>query len=149
MSVVTRWEPGPMPFHLLADSEATGGHFLVGEARLDPGAPCPGLHVHTHEYESFYIIEGVLTVELGGERFELKDGDYLKMPPNVPHRFANLSDGPVRLVGAMAPTGIEKMFAEEAEYFATLDGPYPPDMERVAEITAAYGVKILGGPLTK
>ena len=144
---VTRWNSGsPMPWQVLADSAATGGRFLFGEARIDPGMPCPPLHVHTNEHESIYVIEGVFTVELGEERIELRAGDLLIMPPGVPHRFANLSDHPVRLVGTIAPVGIEKMFAEEDAYFATLDGP--PDPARIAEITEPYGVKVIGEPLT-
>jgi hypothetical protein len=68
------------------------------------------------------------------------------MPPGVPHRFANLSDSPVRAVGTVAPVGIEKMFAEEEAYFASLDGP--PDPVRMAEILEPYGVKVIGPPLT-
>jgi mannose-6-phosphate isomerase-like protein (cupin superfamily) len=143
---VTRWEPGPMPFQLLADSEATAGQFLFGEARMDPGSPCPSLHIHTHEYESFYVVEGVLTVEVGDQRLELKGGDYVVLPPGVPHRFANLSDAPVRVIGAMAPTNIEKMFAEEEAFFASLDGP--PYEADIAKITEPYGVTIVGPPLT-
>jgi quercetin dioxygenase-like cupin family protein len=144
---IRRFEPGAsaLPFQLLANSEESDGKFLFGEGRLEPG-PGPGLHVHEHEHESFYVIEGVLTIELDGERLELRSGDYIMCPPGVPHRFSNLSDQPVRVVGAMSPTGIEKMFEAEAAYFATLDGP--PDLQRIAEITKPYGVTILGPPLT-
>lgn len=142
---VKRWSPGPMPFQLLADTEATAGQFLFGEARMDPGGPCPPQHVHTHEYESFYVIEGVLTVQVGQQRLELGAGDYVVLPPGIPHSFANLSDVTVRVVGAMAPTGIENMFAEEARYFASLDGP--PYQADIAKITEPYGVTVTGPPL--
>ena len=135
-----------MPFQLLADSEATNGGFLFGEARMDPGAPSPPLHIHAKEYESFYVVEGELTVEVGDERLELTDGDYIVLPPGIPHRFGNLSDAPVRVIGAMAPTGIEKMFVEEERYFASLDGP--PYAADIAKITEPYGVTMVGPPLT-
>jgi hypothetical protein len=38
------------------------------------------------------------------------------------------------------------MFAEQAEYFASLQGP--PDMERIREIGEPYGVRTLGPPLS-
>ena len=143
---VTRWKDGsPMPWQVLANGASTDGRFLIGEARIEPGAPCPPLHVHTREHESIYMIEGVLTVELGGERIELKEGDCLIMPPDVPHRFANLSDGPVRCIGAIAPPAIEGMFAEEGQYFASLDGPPDPDV--LAAIIEPYGITVLGPPL--
>jgi quercetin dioxygenase-like cupin family protein len=144
---VTRWTTdSATPWQVLANGAATDGRFLIGEARIEPGAPCPPQHIHTHEHESIYLIEGVLTVELGDERIELEAGDCLIMPPGIPHRFANLSDGPVRAVGTVAPVGIEKMFAEEEAYFASLDGP--PDPMRIAEILQPYGVKVFGPPLT-
>ncbi len=143
---VTRWKDGaPMPWQVLANGASTDGRFLIGEARIEPGAPCPPLHVHTREHESIYMIEGVLTVELGGERIELKAGDCLIMPPHVPHRFGNLSDAPVRCIGAISPTAIEAMFAEEKEYFATLDGL--PDPAVLAPIAERYGITMLGPPL--
>lgn len=146
-NVVTRWDSeSPMPWQVLANSSATGGKFLFGEGRIDPGTPCPPLHVHTNEHESIYVLEGVFTVEVGEERIELRAGDFLVLPPGVPHRFANLSDRPVRLVGTIAPVAIERMFAEEEAYFATLDGL--PDPARIAEITEPYGVKVIGESLT-
>lgn len=141
---VTRWRDGSaMSWQVLADAD---GRFLIGEARLEAGAPCPPLHVHTHEHESIYVIEGVFTVELDGVRHELHPGDCLIMPPGVPHRFANLSDAPVRVIGTVAPTAIRAMFEAEEEYFASLDGP--PDPARMNEIIAPYGITVLGGPLT-
>jgi mannose-6-phosphate isomerase-like protein (cupin superfamily) len=144
---VTRWADGKaMPWQVLIDGDASGGKYLIGEARLDPGAPCPAQHVHTHEHESLYVIDGVLTVELGDERIELRPGECLVMPPGVPHRFANLSDQPVRAIGTISPTAIEQMFAEEEAYFSTLDGP--PDPAVLTPILDRYEVTVVGAPLT-
>ncbi|MCA1727456.1 MAG: cupin domain-containing protein [Actinobacteria bacterium] len=143
---IRRWQAGP-PWQVLGDSSLTNGEFLFGEARLDPGTPTPGLHVHEHEDESMYVVEGVLTVELGGDRTELHPGDFMVLPRAVPHRFANLHEEPVRAVGVVAPTAIEGYFAEQAAYFATLDGP--PDPDRIAEMAAPYGITIIGPPLSR
>lgn len=142
----TSWRDGGAPWQFLAGPEATGGTFLFGEARLDPGAAVPGLHQHQHEDESLYVVEGTLTVEVGGERVELQAGQFLMLPRGVPHRFGNLSDRPVRVVGAIAPAGIERMFEEQSAYFATLQGP--PDDAVIDEIGARYGVTRLGPPLS-
>jgi hypothetical protein len=89
----------------------------------------------------------VITVVLGEERFELHPGEFLLLPPQVPHVFGNLTDELVRVVGTIAPTGIERMFAEEEAYFSQLSGE--PDPQRLAEICAPYGVTFLGPPLTR
>jgi uncharacterized cupin superfamily protein len=143
---VRRWEPG-LPWQVLGDSASTNGGFLFGEARLEPGAQAPGLHVHTREDESLYVIEGVMTVELDGERIDLRPGEFMVLPRGIPHRFGNLSDEPVRCVGAIAPTDIEGFFNEQTAYFSTLSGP--PDPEKLAQIAARYGLTLLGPPLTR
>ncbi|MFN2520865.1 MAG: cupin domain-containing protein [Candidatus Limnocylindria bacterium] len=147
-SQIRNWRDLPGgPWRLLATTEQTGGMFIVGEARMDPGAPAPAKHVHTHEDENVYIVEGVLTVEIGDERLEARAGDFVTLPRGVPHVFANLSDELVRTIGVIAPTGIEGMFREQEAYFATLSGP--PDMGRLAEIAGRYGVHFAGPPLTR
>ena len=135
-----------MPWQVIADSAATGGRFLIGEVRLNPGDPCPAQHVHANEHEAIYVIDGVLTVELGEERIEVNAGDCLVMPPGIPHRFGNLSDVPVRVIGTVAPTAIEHMYAAEEEYFSTLSGPPAP--EELASILEPYEITVVGPPLT-
>jgi hypothetical protein len=88
-----------------------------------------------------------MTVELDGETIELHAGEFIVLPRDIPHRFGNLTDQVVRCVGAIAPTGIEGMFAEQTEYFSTLAGP--PDPAKIAEIGARYGVTHLGPPLSR
>jgi mannose-6-phosphate isomerase-like protein (cupin superfamily) len=143
---VRRWQPGS-PWQVLGDAESTNGAFLFGEARLEPGVPAPGLHVHSQETESLYVVEGAMTVELGGERVELHPGDFMVLPVGIPHRFGNLTDRSVRVVAVVAPTGIESFFKEEAAYYSTLSGP--PDPQRIAEMAAPYGLTLLGPPLSR
>lgn len=144
---VTRWTEGTaMPWQVIANSAETDGKFLIGEVRLNPGEPCPPQHVHTHEHEVIYVIDGVLAVELGEERIDVNAGECLVMPPGIPHRFGNLSDDPVRVIGTVAPTAIENMYAAEEEYLATLSGP--PDPEELASILEPYEITVVGPPLT-
>src|SRR5688500_4233064 len=93
---IRRWSEGGPPGQMLAGSASTNGGFLFGEARIGVGEPAPGLHVHEREEESLYVIEGVLTLELGDERTELHPGDFAVLPRGIPHRFGNLHDEPVR-----------------------------------------------------
>ncbi len=67
------------------------------------------------------------------------------LPRETPHVFANLGDEPVWAFGTVTPAGLEGMFAEQAEYFAALDGP--PDPERIKAIGRKYRVRSLGPPL--
>lgn len=116
----------------------------LGDGRIAPGAPGPGRHVHTNEDEGIYVISGVLTVEVGEHRFEAGPESFVFMPRAVPHTFANLSDQEVRTVGLVNPTGLEAMFREQINYFATLQGP--PDHEFLMALSARYGVYPVDGP---
>jgi hypothetical protein len=116
----------------------------LGDARIAPGAPGPGRHVHTNEDEGIYIVSGVLTVEVGDSRFEAGPESFVFMPRGVPHVFANLTSEEVRTVGLLNPTGLEAMFHEQAAYFATLNGP--PDHDFLMALSARYGVHPVDGP---
>lgn len=124
----------------------TGGLLVIGEARMPPMSAGPSLHVHAREDEASYVVAGVLTVVLGDERFDVPAGGIAWLPRGVPHTFANLTNEPVHVVGMVVPAGLEGMFAEQADYFASLQGP--PDPDAIAEIGGRYGVTVVGPPLT-
>ncbi len=77
----------------------------------------------------------------------LAGGDLTGVPREIPHTFANLSDEPVHAFGVTVPAGLEGMFAEQAAYFGSLEGP--PDEEIVRDIGSRYGVRVVGPPLTE
>jgi putative monooxygenase len=63
---------------------------LNGITSFQPGAAIP-LHSHNCE-ESVIILEGSAVFELDGVEHELKRDDTTWIPPNVPHRFRNVSE---------------------------------------------------------
>jgi mannose-6-phosphate isomerase-like protein (cupin superfamily) len=143
---VRRSSDASEPWQVLAGGDRTAGTVMFGEARLPPRASGPGLHVHTREDEAAFVISGVMTFVVGERRFEASSGELVWLPRRLPHTFANLGDEPAWVFGVTTPAGLEGMFEEQREYFASLTGP--PDPERVGEIGARYGVRSLGGPLT-
>jgi mannose-6-phosphate isomerase-like protein (cupin superfamily) len=144
--VVQRDPAASGPWQVLAGSDQTGGAVMLGDARMPARTSGPGLHVHTREDEAAYVIRGVMTFVVGDRRFEAGPGELVWLPREVPHAFANLGDEDVWTFGVTTPGGLEGMFAEQAAYFATLQGP--PDPERMSEIAATYGVRALGPPLS-
>jgi mannose-6-phosphate isomerase-like protein (cupin superfamily) len=130
------------PWQVLAGGDRTAGSVLFGEARLPAHSPGPGLHVHTREDEAVFVVSGVMTFVVGDRRFQAGQGDLVWLPREVPHTFANLDDEPVWAFGVTTPAGLEGMFAEQAEYFSSLNGP--PDTERIRQIGDRYGVRALG-----
>ena len=63
--------------------------FITGYTSFAGGAQIP-FHSHNCE-ESVVLMEGRAILDIDGLEYELKPQDVTYIPPNVPHRFRNLS----------------------------------------------------------
>lgn len=54
-------------YRFLATGEDTDGKYALWEAVVPPGGGPPP-HVHSRDEEGFYILEGEITFQVGGER---------------------------------------------------------------------------------
>lgn len=68
---------------------------INGITHFDPGAAI-GVHFHNCE-ESVMVIEGRAIVEIDGVQHPLDTNDTTWIPANVPHRFVNPTDRPMRI----------------------------------------------------
>jgi quercetin dioxygenase-like cupin family protein len=73
----------------------------------------PPLHVHPHQEETFYVLEGEFVAEVGGKRFALHPGDTVCAPRNVPHAWACVGDGSGKLLIAFTPSGKMESFFDK------------------------------------
>lgn len=85
-----------------------GSEFVIAEWR-DPGAP-PGppefvapVHLHAHDDEAWYVLEGVLAFRLGDEQVEAAAGTLVFAPHGVAHTFWNPRTEPARYLLIMTP----------------------------------------------
>ena len=131
------------PWRVVVDGQRSRGMSL-GDAVIPPRTSGPTRHVHTREDEGIYVIDGVLTAEVGDQCFEVGPGAFLWMPRGRPHTFANLGDKPLRAVGLINPSGFEQFFTELADYLASTDGP--PDPDAILQLNQRYGVYPAEGP---
>jgi mannose-6-phosphate isomerase-like protein (cupin superfamily) len=76
------------------DQGGVGITFLLVDA---PPGRGPSLHKHPYE-EVFIVQEGRATFVMGGDELEAGAGDIVVVPAEVPHRFVNSGDGPLRQV---------------------------------------------------
>src|SRR5205814_3331084 len=83
--------------------------FVVAEWR-DAGAP-PGpprwiapLHLHHHDDEAWYVLEGSLYVKVGDDTVEARAGAAVLVPRGTPHTYWNPDPVPVRYLLVMTPT---------------------------------------------
>ncbi|HEX6449699.1 MAG TPA: cupin domain-containing protein [Trebonia sp.] len=101
---------------LLADSDTTNGAVSANRAILEAGADGPPPHLHRRSTEVFFVLGGSLTALAGDQVITLEKGDFLSVPPGMPHAFGASpgSDADVLIMFSPAAT---KRF----EYFRLVD----------------------------
>jgi quercetin dioxygenase-like cupin family protein len=131
-----------------ATAATTGGAFGLVESFIAPGFS-PPLHVHRLEDESFYVLEGELTMKCGDRTFAASAGSFVFLPRNVPHTFVVEGERPARMLTLLTPGGGERVFIEggrPAEHDG-LPPATPPDIEALKRVSARYGAEIVGPPM--
>ena len=59
----------------------------------------------THEGEEFvYVLEGIFTLILDDQAYELHAGDSSHVSSVIPHNWANLTDKPIRIIAVSTPS---------------------------------------------
>src|SRR5215212_5952397 len=102
---------GPFGAHLLLTSE----NFSVVEHPIAPRTLAGPSHVHEHEDEYSYVLEGEVGFEVGDEVFSAGAGKLVAKPRAIWHAFWNAGDQPARLLEIISPAGFERYFAELAQ----------------------------------
>jgi hypothetical protein len=104
----------------------------------------PPLHMHPGFDETFYVLAGELTFQLGDERLAAPAGTLVFAPGETPHTFANLSGIEARVLPLCTPAGFERYFARLAAERQGLD---PPEwaLEPIPEVRRV-GPPIGAGP---
>jgi quercetin dioxygenase-like cupin family protein len=116
----------------------------------DPRGSGPPLHVHHNEDETFYVLEGEVTIQVGEERIDLAAGDFLFGPREVPHAYLVRSER-ARMLCTTSPAGVEQFFVNHG---TPVTGPEPPTdtvmppIDEMRRLFASYGCEILGPPLS-
>lgn len=112
--------------------------FIIGNIAYLTGPP---LHVHREQHDTFYVLDGVLAIQVGDEVFDLKPGDFASVPPGIAHTFDNIrkDQPPVKVCNVMTPGGLDELFVT----FNELD-PTGHDPAKFAAAGEKCGVTIVG-----
>lgn len=128
-----------------ATAATTNGQFTVIEVTNGPGYEAVR-HVHHNEDEAFWILEGDVTLDIGGKVIEAHAGDYAFGPRDIPHSF-KVGESGARMLFILTPGGFEELVPATGVPAAsrTLPSPPdgPPDIEALQKIVARYGGEIL------
>ena len=94
-----------------ASADTTGGAFTVFEERDPVDTP---LHVHEHEDELFYVLEGEHVFQVGDEELRVGPGGLVFAPRGVPHAQRRVVPRTGRVLVMTSPAGFEGFFRELA-----------------------------------
>jgi quercetin dioxygenase-like cupin family protein len=137
--------PGDLYRFLVTGAESGGAYFAM-EAFVPPGGGPPP-HIHRHEDETFYIVEGRCDFLLGTETVTGGVGDFVNVPRGTVHRFHNSGTTPARMILTFTPAGIERFFEETLERALSPTQTPPDNLDEVAARYAAaaprYGLEFV------
>jgi quercetin dioxygenase-like cupin family protein len=97
----------------LAIGEQTSGAYALIETANEPSTGVR-LHVHEHEDETWFVIEGEYTFQVGDQMFHAHPGDYVFGPRGIPHRYANRTASLSRALIMVTPAGFEGFWRDSA-----------------------------------
>jgi len=124
--------------------DETNGDYYVFEVVSPPGFGIPP-HVHQHEDEVIYVVEGEYAIVLGAEIFTATTGATLHFPRGTPHGFQNVGATPGKTLWQVTPGANFEPFFDELGALP----PGPPDLAYVAALFGRYGMEILPPPETE
>jgi quercetin dioxygenase-like cupin family protein len=132
-------------YRFLSTGDETSGRYALFEAIVPPGGGPPP-HIHSREEEGFYVLQGEITFRLGEEQFVAPAGTFANMPIGSLHSFRNESNTSARMLIAVAPAGLEKMFLEVGQPVdsgaITAPKPSQEEIEKLLDVAPRYGIEI-------
>ncbi len=127
-----------------ATAAQTRGLFGLKESKGPRGA-APPLHVHEREDEACYVLEGDVTFFVGDDAIRASAGAWVYLPRRIPHTM-RIDSCEARTLWLVVPGGFEAFFADTFPAAEDNSPSAPPDLEKIAEAAARYGVTLLGAP---
>jgi mannose-6-phosphate isomerase-like protein (cupin superfamily) len=124
-------------------ASTNGAYSLIEETLLDDEGP--PLHVHDHDEEAFYVLDGRGVFVVGDERGELGPGDFVIVPRGAAHAIARAAGGDLRMLVVTSPAGMEQFFVELQSREAAAGSPMGED--EVVALAAEFGTRTVGPPI--
>ncbi|MBK8206666.1 MAG: cupin domain-containing protein [Planctomycetes bacterium] len=100
--------------------------------------------LHKHPWAGLeFVADGEVRFILGDKEHVLKSGDFVYIPPDVPHTYVVESET-ARMFGVVYPGAKFREMQIEAD--ALFKAPGGPDMGKIVKLAASHGVDVLGPP---
>ena len=133
--------------HIHVDGEASNGRLAVIEEWGRRGN-MPPLHVHHRDDETFFLLDGEMSLFVEGRRLSLTAGQAALAPRGLPHTYRVESEEAHWLV-ITAPAGFDsfvRQVSEPAPADELPEADRPVDPAALAQAAAEAGIEILGPP---
>jgi quercetin dioxygenase-like cupin family protein len=118
--------------------ETNGELFIIEHTTRQKGGPPH--HIHPHQDEWFYVIEGEFLFEVGYDRVTLRPGGSILAPRNLPHAWAFVGNNGGRMLISYTPAGKMEAFFREV----TKSNSMPPQDKSLFE---KFDLILTGPPL--
>ena len=100
-----------------ADGAETQDRYSISEWWLEPHTQGPGAHSHAED-DIFYVIEGTMSVLVGGAWTHAGKGSFVLVPGGITHDFENRGDVRAGVLNLSIPGGFEPHMPGIAGWFA-------------------------------
>ncbi len=127
------------PVDVLVNAATSGGVSAAIIQHVPPGGGPPP-HSHTHEDETFYVLEGDFEFLYEGEWHPQAVGETMFGRRRSIHTFRNAGSTPGRVLIFVAPAGLEDYLEEISSYSPATDMP------KILEISERYGITFYPDP---
>jgi quercetin dioxygenase-like cupin family protein len=130
----------------LATAEDTQGKFALIEGVARKGN-VPPPHIHHREEESFYVLEGEMTVSIADRTVKATPGTMVTVPRHVVHSFT-IDSEQLRVLILVTPAGMDGWFKEFSVPAPAMtlppaaEVPYS-EIERMIEVSPKYGMEFV------
>lgn len=111
-------------YEFLETSKDTNGKRMTLKLTLKTKGELVPNHFHALQEESFEVLDGKLTIWLGGKTQVLSAGEKITLPKNVPHNHFNNEDEPVTFLQSVTPA-LDFEYLMENIIGLTIDGKMP------------------------
>ena len=124
-----------MFFKALAEQD--DGDLSLMERTLPPGGRRPPPHRHTNCSEAYFVLDGLVSVVVEGEKLAVGPEGFVLVPRGTAHTFGNAGDDEARLLVIHAPA-MDAYFAGLHELW---NRPEPPTPDEERALMARFGME--------
>jgi quercetin dioxygenase-like cupin family protein len=108
-----------------ADEHGTAGAYRLMESTVPASGSGAPPHYHGRAEEGFYVLEGALRLQVGGQQIRAAAGSFVLVPRGVLHSFDNADDVEARYLVIWSPAEAGRYFEELFELERSSGGREP------------------------